>query len=89
MKHLIPSLSFVVLGALLAAACGSDSAHQPLSSPIAPTSRPDTSSIIAPPAPASVRAMSVGFDSGFAVQSVPFPPRNEPFAFSAGKRRRR
>lgn len=25
--------------------------------------------------------MSVGFDSGFAVQSVAFPPRNEPFAF--------
>lgn len=79
-----PAAVAAIAVAVFVSACGSDSPQAPRS-PAAPTTSALPASavpaIVAPPASASLAAMCVGFDSGLATQSVPFPPRNEPFAF--------
>ncbi len=71
---------FAIVGTFTSA-CGSESEPSP-TTPTASTTLPATPASAAPEAPGSeLASMSVGFDSGFAVQSVAFPSRDEPIAF--------
>lgn len=73
---------WLVVVAALVSACGGSNSRKAspmttsptLLGPVAPSSSDSSSS-------STLASMSVGFDSGHAIQLVAFPPRNEPFAF--------